>query len=133
MSKQKNKGLILKTLKRIYEGTEIEHLVKNANSLEDISSKEIENSRIGYYLTHNLVDYYVNKTLKEENISKIYAYFNKFKISFEISAKYLAEPNFREEKKDPELFEGKIQRVIKKVWQEDDPQLDDCKGPGYLR
>jgi|GEM_PF-5421386 len=133
MSKQKNKDLILKTLKKIYRGTTLEPLVKDAKLLEEISSKELESSKVPYYLTHNLVKYYLKETMKEEKTPKFYQLNNRWLINYEICSEYLAGTVFSEPPEEG-FFEGeKIQRVINKVWQEDDPQLDDCKGPGYLR
>jgi hypothetical protein len=91
VSKKINNYLILKTLKKMYKGTDVEALVKNANALAEIDYKEIENSKTAYPLTYNLVKYYTKEIMEEEKISKIYQFFNSWKIKYDICAEYLAE------------------------------------------
>jgi hypothetical protein len=137
MSKKRNNYLILKTLQKMYKGTSVEKLVKDARDLSEINRKEIENANINYSLTDNLVKYYLKKTMKEEKISKTYQWFNFWKIQFNLSESYLAK-NIIEDLERIEIFPTfkKEKAPLNPLIEEDldeDPHLDDCKGPGYLR
>jgi len=127
MSKQKNQDLILKTLKKMYKGTSVEGLVNNAEFLTEINKDAIQNSEIDYPLTDNLVKFYLRETIKEEKISKFYYLVNFSKIYVDLCVNYLTENLLGDR-----ISSEKARKFQEKQWEEDDPQLDTCKGSGYL-
>ena len=127
MSKQKNQDLILKTLKKMYKGTSVEGLVNNAEFLTEINKDAIQNSEIDYPLTDNLVKFYLRETIKEEKISKFYYLVNFSKIYVDLCVNYLTENLLGDR-----ISSEKARKFQEKQWKEDDPQLDTCKGSGYL-
>ncbi len=91
MSKQRNQYLLLQTLKKMYKGTCIEELVKDAKCIQEINPLDIEEARINYYLTDKLVKFYIKETMEEEKVPKLYQFFNSWQIRCNLCADYLAE------------------------------------------
>lgn len=133
MSKQKNQDLIIKTLKKIYKGTSVENMLKDVHSIEDLSSQNIESRNIAYPITYNLVKYYLEETLNEEKVSKIYKLRNRWKLNYDICTNYIAGINSLPPLKEGFLEGEQVKKALNKVWTEEDLQLDDCKGPVFLR
>ena len=133
MSKKINQYLLLKTLKKIYKGTTVEKLVKDARYIHEINPRDIEESQIHYYLTDKLIKFHLKETMKEEKTPRLYQFFNSWKIRCNLSESYLAE-NSVEDLENIEIFpEEEMNHFREKQWEEDDLQLDTYKGPGYLR
>lgn len=103
MSKQRNQYLLLQTLKKMYKGTCIEELVKDARCIQEINPLNIEESKINYYLTDKLVKFYIKETMKEEKVPKLYQFFNSWQIQCNLCAEYLAE-NTIDDLEEIEIF-----------------------------
>lgn len=122
MSKQKNQYLLLQTLKKMYKGTCIEELVKDAKCVQEINPLDIEESKLNYYLTDKLVKFYIKETMKEEKVSNLYQFCNSWQIRCNLCTNYLAGNTVEDlEKIEIFPFDKRKNPAITRL------QLDSCK------